>query len=102
MRWTRVLASLAALLLPGSTLLAQAEAPGRITGTVTQDAAGGPISDVTVSIPGTRMGALTGPDATSLAVRSGPSAPPRASCRVRTRTTRGADGCSHRGPRHHR
>lgn len=59
MRWTRVLASLAALLLPGSTLLAQAPGTGRITGTVTEAKANAPLPNVTVAIVGTTRGAMT-------------------------------------------
>ena len=59
MRWTRVLASLVAILLPGSAALAQSGSTGIITGRVTQASTSAPVSDVTVNVVGTTMGALT-------------------------------------------
>ena len=81
MKWTRVLASLVALLLPGSATFAQTPGTGRVTGRVIQASADAPISDVTVSITGTRLGALTGADGAT----PSPASPPAA-----TRSSRAA------------
>ena len=59
MRWSRVLASLVAVLLPGSAALAQSGSTGIITGTVTQASTSAPVSDVTVNVVGTTLGAMT-------------------------------------------
>lgn len=62
MRLMRALACCGALLLSGGALGAQA-GTGRVTGVVTQaGAAGGPISDVAVSVVGTGIGTLTNAD----------------------------------------
>ena len=59
MRWMRALACCGALLVSGRALAAQ-EGTGRVIGAVTQGgAAGGPVSDVAVTIVGTGIGALT-------------------------------------------
>ena len=58
MRWTRVLASLVLILIPGAAARAQS-GTGIVTGTVTQVGTGAPIGDVTVSILGTTLGAMT-------------------------------------------
>ena len=60
MRWTRVLALLAALCV-STTAFAQT-GPGRITGMVTETESGQPISDVSVSVSGTTIGARTAAD----------------------------------------
>src|SRR4051812_27285718 len=61
MRWTRIIPALVALVGLAPLALAQSGS-GRISGTVTEAAGGQPVANVTVSVVGTRLGALTGPD----------------------------------------
>ncbi|MEP6733752.1 MAG: TonB-dependent receptor [bacterium] len=60
MRWTRVLALLTALCC-ATTAVAQ-NAPGRITGVVTESESGQPIADVSIALSGTTIGARSGVD----------------------------------------
>src|SRR5688572_17519281 len=56
--WTFLVIALAAFaLVPGRVL--QAQGIGRITGTVTDSASGRPVSDVQITVGGTRLGTTT-------------------------------------------
>jgi TonB-linked SusC/RagA family outer membrane protein len=62
MRWTRLIASLAGLSAAASAAPLWAQQTGRITGTVSESQSGAPVVGTSITVVGTRLGAVSGAD----------------------------------------